>query len=334
MNPWTAELLVARSGRYDGGELRTMSRDVEHGRLHRLRPGVCTAAAVWDGLDPLGRHVLSMRALAAVANRPVVFGTWSAAVVHELPILGRHLDAVHVIARSQQQRGDRRGVVAHALPFLDEELVRVGGLLLTSAARTVVDLAATATFREAVAADGALRAHLPREVLDRAVDLAGGRRGRAKIAQVTTFAHPGRESAAESETGCTMYFSGIEPPVLQQRFFAGRRFVGRTDTWFPRVRGVGEIDGAKKLLAPRLTVEQSKRALLDEKHREDDLRALVDGFARWGWVESRDARLLLPVLARLGVRPQERRPTLQDWGRLSREARPTPLPRGFRLLSA
>ncbi len=62
-----------------------------------------------------------------------------------------------------------------------------------------------------------------------------------------------------------------------------------------------------------------------EKEREDRLRALASGFARWGSPESVAPALLLPILAQAGIVPLRRQPTLDDWAAIAREAMPTPL---------
>lgn len=189
-----------------------------------------------------------------------------------------------------------------------------------------MDIAAAAPFDHGVVtADGALRSHLPRLRLEQAVDIAGPRRSVARIRQTVAFAHPGGESAAESESRVVMFRHGIEPPELQRRFSDRHGLIGRTDTWFEGVRGIGDVDGRPKYLDPRFAPRGAGVAVYEEKRREDRLRALADGFARWGYAEGRSARLLLPILAAIGVRPLARRPTLEDWARVARAAHPSPL---------
>lgn len=321
------DLVVVRRGSYGSGERRSLSREVERGRFVRVRPGVHIETADWETLNESARHLVAMRALVAVSDRPVVFSHWSAAVVHQLPLLGDRLGRVHVTVPGAVERGTRTGVAAHVFDVREPEVRRFGDLLVTGPARTVVDIAGAAPFDHGVVtADGALRAHLPRALLEQAVQLAGPRRSGALIDRVVAFAHPGGESAAESESRVTMFRHGIEPPELQRRFFDRQGFVARTDTWFDRVRGVGEVDGRQKYLDPRYAPSGAGVVVHEEKRREDRLRALAEGLVRWGYAEGRSARLLLPILAVLGVVPLVRRPTLEDWARIARAARPTPLP--------
>ncbi len=118
-----------------------------------------------------------------------------------------------------------------------------------------------------------------------------------------------------------MLVLGVEPPELQHEFRDGSGLIGFADDWWERQRAVGEADGRVKLADPALTTEEAKAALVREKKREDRMRALAAALARWGWDESCDPHLLRPVLARIGVRPLERPPTLGDWAALARAAR-------------
>lgn len=190
-------------------------------------------------------------------------------------------------------------------------------------ARTVVDIADAASFDDGVVvADGALFAGLSRELLEQAADLAGPRRGIRRVVDVVSFAHPGAESANESRSRATMYRLGVEPPELQHEFWDAKGFVAAVDTYWERIRAVGETDGAKKYLDPRLARDGAGRAVYDEKRREDRVRVLVDALGRWGWAESCSTVLLRSVLAGIGVMPLVRRPTLADWAAVARGARP------------
>jgi len=82
----------------------------------------------------------------------------SAAVLHGLRVWGIPSDRVHV-TRDRCRTGARRGsrVHAHSAPLDAEDVVMVGGVPTTSVARTVVDIARTAPFEQAVVvADSAL----------------------------------------------------------------------------------------------------------------------------------------------------------------------------------
>ena len=81
-----------------------------------------------------------------------------------------------------------------------------------------------------------------------------------------------------------MFSAGISMPQLQVELFgaSGKRYFA--DFYWPELRLIGEFDGVAKYKDPEfLRGRTPEQALLDEKAREDDLRAARHGFSRWGW---------------------------------------------------
>jgi hypothetical protein len=303
-----------RNGSQRPTDQRSLARDVERGLLIRLRRGVYVARSAWEPLSPEQRHVVEMRALAAVSDEPPVFSHWSAADALGLPILDRRrFSALHVTA----QREDRRtitGTAVHEYTVAPAELVRVGDLLVTGSPRAVVDIAGAAPFREGVVtADGALHSGVRRVVLEEASDLVGFRRAASRIADVVRFAHPGADSANESESRTSMMLLGVAPPELQHRFFDRQGFVARSDFYDQERRLAGEADGMKKFLDPALAQEGAGMAVWQEKRREDRLLGCVFRIARWGYAEARSTILLGRVLGAVGWLTASPRATLQDY---------------------
>lgn len=326
MDPWTVELIVVKNGSVDATERRSISRDLQRGLLIRLRQGVYVSVADWNAGDgwqrELARHVLRARAFAAVAAERPVFSHWTAGAILEVPMVDERLTTVHVTAPDDRRRGID-GVAVHAFHLYRQEVVEVGDLLVTGAARTVVDIAGAAPFRAGVVtADGALTAGLPRNVLEQGVELAGPRRALARIGDVVAFAHPGAESAAESDTRVSMFQLGIEPQELQHEVRDAKGLAGVLDT-FDRRRRIGtEVDGLSKYLDPRFAPQGAGRAVVKEKWREDRVRAEINDLARFGSGEARRPALLRPILSRVGLHPAEHRPTLADWAAEARVAVP------------
>ncbi|WP_147391999.1 hypothetical protein [Amnibacterium setariae] len=297
MKGWEVELIVARGDR----EQRAAARDTDRGLLRRVRGGVYVLAGDVAGLRIEELHLVAMRALASATERPLLFSHQSAAVAHGLPVLGPHLARVHVTV---ERAGDRyfERAAGHVFAVRDEEVVEVGGLLLTAIGRTVVDVAGSGTFEEGVVtADAALAAGLSRELLEQAVDLAGPRRAWRRIQDVVAFADGAAQSPGESVSRVTMRELGLRP-VLQHRMSDRRGVIGDADFWFPEEEVAGEFDGFVKFLDPRYAPAGAGRKVYDEKIREDRGRAVTKGWARWGWVEARSRRLLGAVLHRAGVR--------------------------------
>jgi very-short-patch-repair endonuclease len=72
------------------------------------------------------------------------------------------------------------------------------------------------------------------------------------------------------------------------------------DFWWPSARVIGEFDGKGKYLREEYSGGRSiADIVIDEKLREDRLRALGATVVRWGWSEAASSARLL---ARLGNR--------------------------------
>jgi len=322
MSGWDLGLIVVRDGSHSSGERSAITRDVERGVLARLRPRVYADRSVWEALSAEQRHIAMIRAVAESSDEPVLFSHASAAVLHGLPVVRRHLLRVHTTASTAAERG-RGDVAGHLFAVQDEEVVTIGSLQVTAIGRTVVDLAGAAPFGEGLmAADAALLAGVPRALLEQAVDLAGPRQAARRIAAVVAVAHPGAESAAESMTRSNLIRLGYEPPELQFALWDEWGLVAFLDFFFRRFRVGGEADGLKKYLDPALARSGAGRAVVDEKLREDRVLPLVHGLARWGWREATDATLLRQKLARSGVHPSSPRATIADYAAAARDAQP------------
>ncbi|WP_167042880.1 hypothetical protein [Salinibacterium sp. ZJ454] len=116
----------------------------------RVARGVYLSTAAWAALDADERYVARVYAVAGTRRNQPVLSHWSAAAVHGLPIVGDWPDAVHITVRPAAGGRNRNGIVAHAARLADDDVVELNGLLVTSLARTVLDMAATATFMVAV----------------------------------------------------------------------------------------------------------------------------------------------------------------------------------------
>ena len=100
-----------------------------------------------------------------------------------------------------------------------------------------------------------------------------------------------------------MEVAGLPAPELQVeiRGVSGRRYF--VDFWWEKYRLMGEFDGKGKYTDPEfLRGRTPEQALLEEKAREDDLRATGRGMTRWGWVVARSPRLLRAHLDAAGLR--------------------------------
>ena len=138
-------------------------------------------------------------------------------------------------------------------------MVEVGGLLVTSVARTL-DLAVSDNLVSAVASlDHALfvDSRGRRSTLvtrDGLLECYGRRmpfRGHVRARAVVEFGETGAQTPIESARRVSMWEAGAPRPVLQQPFYDHLGLIGDTDFDFPSHGMVGEADGDLKYLDAR-----------------------------------------------------------------------------------
>ncbi|OLT12679.1 hypothetical protein BJF78_23880 [Pseudonocardia sp. CNS-139] len=284
-----------RAGGFRDDEVRRL---VRAGQLTPVRRGSYVHGDA--PTDEHAHHAVRIRAEVAHLAAGAVVSHVSAAVLHGLPTWAIPLDRVHV-TRARRTGGRRGGQVhVHTAPLDLHEIQEVDGLLVTSVARTVVDLARTVPFEPAVAvADAALHAVRtdPDATLLLHIALAEALartlrwRGRPNARRVLEFADARSDSVGESRSRVALQRAGLPQPTLQWQV-AGHL----VDFGWPALRTVGEFDGRMKydkLLRPGQTPAD---AVYAEKLREDSIRAEGLAVVRWGW---RDLADFTPVLHRL-----------------------------------
>jgi hypothetical protein len=253
------------------------------------------------------RHRLAVHAAVPRLAPGTVISHVSAAVVHGLPIWAgphRGFDVDRVHATRDRRSGARRSTYLdlHAAALDPDEVVAVDGVLVTSVARTVADIARTLPLEPAlIPADAALNRHLvTRAELHRAVDLGGHRRGNTAARRLVAFADGGAESPGESRSRLALHRAGLPAPQTQHEVRTPDGRLRRVDFWWAcGATGegvVGEFDGRVKygrLLRPG---QEPGDAVFAEKLREDALRAAGLAVVRWAWSDLSD---FAPVAARL-----------------------------------
>lgn len=255
----------------------------------------------WEEL--VAGHERAVRGVVRRLESPAVVSHVSAAVVHGTEIWDVPLDRVHVTRSAPT--GARRGhdLVLHAVPLDPAETVWVRGLLVTTPARTVADVARTVPFGQAVVvADGLARRYgLRTAELLTAARPERRRRGTAAAVRVARFADGRAASPGESRSRVLFHAAGLPVPDLQHEVRdAVGRWCATVDFWWdgsPPV--VGEFDGEVKygrLLPPGRTAGQ---VITEEKIREDRLRDMGLHVVRWTW---RDLDAPTALLTRLRAR--------------------------------
>lgn len=275
---------------FSDDELRALLRA---GRLTLVRRGSYVQGGLPD--DVLARHVLQIRAASRELAGSAVISHVSAAVLHGLRIWGVPLDRVHVTRR--RPTGGRCGALVHVhSAALDPaEIVLIGGLPVTSLARTVADLGRMLPFEQAVVFCDSAMFHLRPDrvevadvldVLDHEPRRPGSRAARRMLAFSTSLS----ESVGESRSRVAIAAAGLPPPVLQWEVHAAATgaFVGRVDMGWPEQRTVGEFDGLVKYGRTLRPGQDIAEVLVAEKVREDALRDEDLGVVRWIWEDLAD----------------------------------------------
>ncbi len=262
-------------------------RAMRRGGLASVRGGAYLDGDVWQSLQDEQRHRLLVYATVPRLAPGAVVSHASAAVLHGLPILGVAPSVVH-ITRERSSGGFQRGYLhTHATTMSAGPTVVKDGVRLTSAARTVIDCAATMPFEAAVCiADAALYKRVTStDELGALAAAMAGRRGIGRVRQVLGFADARSESCGESFSRVQMDRAGLPTPSLQFAVGSGDRFIGRADFAWKEYRTLGEFDGAAKYDS-LISEDESLRVVLREERKRE--RALIDAgweVVRWGWTD-------------------------------------------------
>lgn len=278
---------------------RTLQRAVVRGDMVALRSGAFVPSAVWQTLSPGDRRRLEAAA-AAETNPSYIASHRSAAALWRIPTIRLPDGLVHARVTAAAGSRTEHGVRKHAVRDLALHLTAVDGIACSTLERTVLDLAATEAFEEAVvAADWVLR-HVSKDRLRHVLEEWDPARNRRRIEAVIDFADGRSGSAGESWSRVQIAEGGLPAPLLQQEFRDGDGLIGYVDFWWPEHGHIGEFDGLKKYKEPSLLQgRDAGEVVAQEKVREDRLRALPDHpvVDRWIWAALRDRSLARRLLA-------------------------------------
>ena len=142
-------LILTRHLAETGASTRPLPAAVKSGSLVRIRQGVYVEASDWVGLAAWQRYRLKIEAVAETSIVPPVFSHHSGAALWGVPTIQR-AQPVHALTTFRGGGRSRGGVRKHLVDpgMLDADTV--DGLLVTSRVVTVLDLAATVPFAEAL----------------------------------------------------------------------------------------------------------------------------------------------------------------------------------------
>ena len=279
-----------------------LARMVRSSELIRLRRGAYVVPGGYA--DHPERHRDLVEATVGLLAPDAVVSHLSAAVMHELPLLGHPPSRVQVTRASARGGKNRGGVHLHAAPLTAAEVVDLRGVALTSLARTIVDIARSETYQGAVViGDAAMARGLTRMELDACLLAASGRPHVSAARRVIAFLDQGSESPGESLSRILLAGAGIPAPALQYQVTDGHgRVVGRCDFAWPDRRTIAEFDGRVKYGRLLRAGERPGDAVFAEKRREDALRDLGWQVVRWTWADLAHPEQLVDRLRRAFAR--------------------------------
>ncbi|MCR2793717.1 hypothetical protein NQ156_11645 [Microbacterium sp. zg.Y625] len=309
-------LLTLDHLRQRGMTSRQIAASAAGGSLVRLRRGIYASTSAWRAVHPEQRIVARAHALAAVSVTRPVFAYATALALQGQPLYRARDDRLHVIADAGRP-GAAHGVVRHR-GEITGDVVEIDGLLCTGLARSVADMARTATFEQAAtSADAALHTlFAPR---DGVYDLDGAEEFRQNVRRIVHASAHGvnrAERVLEFADG-RAHLPGETISRIRLREVGFRRI--RLQVAVPSPTGgcyyldfgiddadaYGEFDGAIKYIDGRMLDGRTRADVFDaEKQREDWIRGTTQRrHGRWGWPHVSTAATLAERLAAFGIRP-------------------------------
>jgi hypothetical protein len=303
------DVIFARDFRRDGFSGDEVARMVGRGTIRRLRRGayVRLRAGADSPVDPWDLRTPHAELIAGTLPQlhpRAALSHGSAAAVHGLPLFPSLVETVHVTRDRHGGGVVRQTLRVHGSVLRDVDRVVVDGRSVTSLSRTVVDLARTLPYEQAVAvADRGLALGVDPAMLAEHLEQARSWRGAPQARRVIAFADGRSESVGESYSRIQLVVSELPVPVLQHEIFdENGGLIGRCDfAWLER-RTVGEFDGRMKYGRFRRPGETVEQAVFREKLREDALRDHGWQVARWVWDDLSQPQIIAARIRRAMAR--------------------------------
>jgi hypothetical protein len=273
----TPVMLEREGPRALGVSRRKFHTLLDEGTLVRLRRGIVAGECVIERSlsDRRLAHMVALRVLLLTFD-DCVASHESAAIVRGLPLLNIPPYVVGT-RRSGAWRGGPTSRVRTA-PLPAHHVTMTDGLRCTSIARTVVDIARSVPFRDAVVVgDAALRSGCDPALLRRVLEECACWADVGKARRGLQFLDSRSESALESVSRAIIHERDLPPPELQVEFADGPGATYRVDFCWRAQQVVGEADGLVKY--------DERDVLKAEKVRQERLERLGLRIVRWTWRE-------------------------------------------------
>ncbi|MBW0101581.1 type IV toxin-antitoxin system AbiEi family antitoxin domain-containing protein [Pseudonocardia sp. KRD291] len=294
MDLWTGSAPLRRADLLAAGvSAKELYGAVAAGHLTRLRRGIYLPARLRSSgagpgaPDEFDRHLDAVRGALCRLHTPVVVSHLSAAALHGLEPWGLPMRRVHVTRDRPTGARRRSDLDLHASPLTSGEIVSRHGIAVTSVPRTVVDVARSVPFEQAVVvADAALRLEgATVGSLHDALHRARGWPGVTAAERVVRFADGRSASVGESRSRVRIHQAGLPVPDLQHNVVdSGGEWLARVDfRWDGTPPVIGEFDGKGKYGRMLRPGQKPGDVVFEEKRREDALRRAGSEVVRWTW---------------------------------------------------
>jgi hypothetical protein len=275
----TAELV--RSG-VSKPAIRRLAR---RGVLIQVRRGAYAEADLVSrmaGPEHLRERRLAIAAAVAVVGADAVASHQDAAFLYGIDQLERVPTDLITVSRSTGPDGCMVGgptIRVRNAKLPPDQTTLVGGIPVTTAARTVVDLARSTPFRSGVVvADSAFhRRATTKDQVEAVIATSARWPGIERARRVVEFSDGRSESPFESIARVAFRDGGLPPPELQVWVGGESGPVGRVDFLWREHRTIAEADGALKYADPDRARQQLRR--------DADLREAGFEVVHFGWAE-------------------------------------------------
>ncbi|WP_262851330.1 type IV toxin-antitoxin system AbiEi family antitoxin domain-containing protein [Mumia quercus] len=290
-------LAESQGGYVTRGQLRSLgssdfgiAKAVRAGLLRKVRHGTYAPAATYDRLEGDDRYRVNVRAVLDKLGPEYVASHRSSCAVHRFGTFRVTNDEVDVTRRGGTRGRIEAGVRFHHGTVRDEDVIVVDGLPVTEPLRASIETTTLPTLRRDVEAgvvllsEGMRLSGTTREQVVTLLDDRFGSWPSTSLARIAVTIADGRcETVGESRSLYLFARHKLPVPELQVWVRLPDGTLARVDFLWLQHRTFGEFDGAVKYALG--DAAEPRRALYDEKLREDALRSYAMGAARWGWVD-------------------------------------------------
>jgi hypothetical protein len=259
-----------------GGSNRDLVRMVDAKAWHRLGRGSFVSAAVWAIANERARHRMAVAARLRGKDARWAAARRSAAVFHDLPLLGQVPAVPQLLRDPDGNRSKGKNRHERIATFTEAEREEIDGVAVSNLARTVNDLARQEAFRNGlIAADGALRRGMGQDELLAMAKAHKDWPGGWNAIMVARLANGLHETALESLSWAACHTLGLEMPEPQIQVFLGSRLIARVDGLWRARNTIGQADGLYKY--------NDRLGVIKDKKQDEELEDLGFEVARWGW---------------------------------------------------